>query len=621
MKKQLTCLLLFCGLFVNAQTKVDSVALPEVVKVDAVSVQKEPSLTALQYKSGKRLSEALSEFSSVYIKNYGNGQLASLAVRGTSATQTEVQWNGIRLNNPALGQTDLSLFLLGVFDRVNLVASGYRGTIGGTLQMNSQPPRDSGIALDLLLRVGSFGKVEGNGQLKYGNGRFAGSTSFTYAASKNNFTYRNTFLEGQPRTKQSNAAVRQFSFLQDFNAKVNNRNEVGVSLWLTGANRQLPPIMSKQQGSEKQIDNAIRLMAHWHGSYSALRLSQTSAFLQDEIHYINPEARIDSKSQMQAYRNVFSAAYTFPFNLALQGELNYDHERAGVSDYGGVKSRNSTGLRIYADYYLKNLVKFHAGFRQDVVCRRFSPFAPEISVSVQQTLKQKHTWSAGLAASRNFRFPTLNDLYWLPGGNPSLRTEKSWNGELSLKYAYQNYFSVSVNAYAIYVRDWIQWVSAGPYWQPENFKRVFSRGAELAIDAGNSPSAKVTFRLHSSYSFTKATNLDNQGLYDQTQGKQLIYVPLHNLSTAAELQYRRYYLRLYNNYTGPVFITTDNSQQLNGYYLCSAELGKDFVFGPNQLGLSFRVNNLFNTSYQNVSQRPMPGRSYEGSLRFNLSRR
>ena len=37
------------------------------------------------------------------------------------------------------------------------------------------------------------------------------------------------------------------------------------------------------------------------------------------------------------------------------------------------------------------------------------------------------TWdsrAAKASVSRNYRFPTLNDLYFLPGGNPGLNSEK-----------------------------------------------------------------------------------------------------------------------------------------------------------------------------------------------------
>lgn len=609
-----------------AVTVVDTVYLSTAVKeeyIDNTTTYKR--IGNLQEKGGRRLGEVISEISSVYVKSYGNGQLASLAVRGTSATQTEIEWNGIRLNNPALGQTDLSLFLVGFSDNLRLEQTGYQGNIGGTLKMNTDAIHYGGVTVDALIRAGSFGKFETSDKVSYGNGILSGSTRFAYAMYKNNFPFKNTFLPEAPLVKQTNAAVKQLSFLQDFTAKIGKHHQVGASVWLTDAARLLPPVMSKTAGSEKQDDNSLRFMFDWRANYTKLTLRHTSAFFQDEIRYQNPEAHIDSKSKMQAYRNTFAASYSLPFFLTLGGSISYDHERAIVAEYGGTKSRNSGSLRLYAYYYFlkKQTIRFQVAMRQDVAGKKFSPAAPEFSIGYYKSIKKSRiVWQ--LMASRNFRFPTLNDLYWVPGGNPQLRLEKSWNGDFKLAYNYDDFVSVSATAFAIYVKDWIQWVSAGSYWQPVNFKRVFSRGLEVAFDGGTYKPGmpnKFVFRVHASYSFTKTTNLDAQGPYDQSKGKQLIYVPLHNLATTVELMYKRFYLRAYNNYTGPVYITTDNSQWLNGYELLDLELGKDFKFGDNNIGLSFRVNNVANTQYQSVAQRPMPGRSYEGTVRFNLERR
>ena len=58
--------------------------------------------------SSQSLDEVL-EQSPVYLKNYGQGQLATLSIRGNGASQTQVFWNGFKINSPTLGQTDLSL--------------------------------------------------------------------------------------------------------------------------------------------------------------------------------------------------------------------------------------------------------------------------------------------------------------------------------------------------------------------------------------------------------------------------------------------------------------------------------------------------------------------------------
>jgi iron complex outermembrane receptor protein len=59
-------------------------------------------------KSGGDLGQILSQHSTIFIKSYGNGTLATSSFRGTAAQHTQVQWNGISLNSPMLGQTDMS---------------------------------------------------------------------------------------------------------------------------------------------------------------------------------------------------------------------------------------------------------------------------------------------------------------------------------------------------------------------------------------------------------------------------------------------------------------------------------------------------------------------------------
>ncbi len=622
MKTLLTFLFLIWLLTTQAERK-DTVMLDEVVKIEKLSINNFQSpFTEMKYQSGKRLSDALGEFSSVYVKNYGVGQLSSIAVRGTSASQTEVQWNGIKLNSPSFGQCDLSLFTLGMQQDLQLVRTGYRGTIGGTLQMNNELKTDSGISANVSLRAGSFKTFEGIGSIQYAHKNISGTTSFSYLTAENNFQFQNIFKEGHPYQKQTNAAVRQLSFLQQLGGKINSHNELTFYLWLTEADRQIPPIMSKETGSESQYDYSLRSMLNWKAKYKLLKLSFTSAYIQDKLRYKNAEALLDETSLMQAFRNVFTTTYSFPFNLVLNAELNYDLERANVRAYGEAKSRNIFGLKFYTDYYLVNGFKFHLGFREDIVGKKPSVFAPELAINFSKRTKNaKHSFSTAIIVSRNFRFPTLNDLYWVPGGNPDLKNERAWNGELNFKYAYQKYFDISLNGFCLYVDDWIQWIPQGSVWMPVNYKRVLSRGFEASIHATNDERSPKKFAIHfnASYTFTKTTNLDAANEFDQSAGMQLIYVPLHRGVAGVQLQYRKFYLRSINSFVSRVFTSTDNVQFLKGYFLTDLEAGKEFTIGKYEIGMSFRVNNLANAQYQNVAQHAMPGRNFEGTLRFKFN--
>jgi len=70
------------------------------------------------------LSTILAQYSTIFIKTYGNGSLATPSFRGTSAHHTQVEWNGITLNSPMLGQMDLARLPVSQFDGVQILYGG-----------------------------------------------------------------------------------------------------------------------------------------------------------------------------------------------------------------------------------------------------------------------------------------------------------------------------------------------------------------------------------------------------------------------------------------------------------------------------------------------------------------
>lgn len=610
-----------------AQVGKDTIQLHsvEILQPTIVRNQSQMPLTDLKYQSGKRLSDMLSELSSVYVKSYGVGQLASIAVRGTSASQTEVQWNGIRMNQPTLGQNDLSLFALGMQDEVGITSSSGTAAIGGILAMNNSAKFCNCSSTEGTLRYGSFNTFQGYGGLQYGRGRISGSTKVSYISAANNFKYRNDYKPGRPYETQKNSNVKLLSFIQQFNAKIDTHNHISIYLWLSEADRQLSPIVSKPDSKERQEDEAIRVMAQWKAKYiqlsgSLLELGFTTAYINEKLLYINPEANLNALTRTQMVRNTFTSHYSIS-RFDITGNLNYDYEQASVAAYQQIKKRHLGGVQLNARYIFKNNIAIYLGLRQDILNNQASPFSPSLRIGYVKKIKEKHSIYLSLQGARAFRFATFNDLHWVPGGNPNLKTEKSWKGELSFLYNYSSLVNISVTGFCNYVDDWIQWIPQGTIWSAVNYKRVLSRGFEAAVNATNtnvvSKKFKVDFRA--SYSFTKTTGLDGLSAYDQSKGKQLIYVPLHSVAAGVQLQYYRFYIRSTNNYISTLYTSTDNSQALKGFFISNLEVGKDFVFGLHEVGASFRINNIGNADYQSVAQRPMPGRAYEGIIRFKFA--
>jgi vitamin B12 transporter len=613
----------FAALQLNAQQKKDTVVtLAEVTKEASFpTVVGSNPLTGYKYVASKSLNDVLRETPGIYFKNYGSGQLSSITFRGTSAAQTDLLWNGIKLNSPSLGQIDASLFYIGMSDGIELGGSSQNGNVGGYINMQNETRVDSGFGLSAGVSYGSFNSLRSYGKVNYGDGKFSGTTRMSYFTTDNDYPFKNTSEFGSPTRKLTNAKVRMLSFMQQFNARVNKGNSLHFNLWLSDAQRQIPPIISKPESKESQDDYSLRTMLSWNGKFKNITTNFTSAFLHDAIHYRNPEIYLDDNSIVEAFRNNFSLSYDSLKRFSASLEVGYDYERAMVASYGILRSRHIGKLTAGLKYQPIREVSLHLNLRESIYDKTLSPFSPMLSIRYNKQIYGEHNIAMQLNASRTFRFPTLNDLYWKPGGNPDLKTEKGWDGELSTSYGYKHSFSFKANGFCKYITDWIQWIPNGSYWEPQNVKRVLTRGIELSATAQGpftSISSAFNLALNLNYTYTRATSLDALSPGDQSKNKQLIYVPLHMANLGVHVEYKKFYLRAINTFTDAVFITTDNSQKLKGYYLLDLEVGKDFVIGNSEIGVAFRVNNITDSSYQAVAQRPMPGRSFEGTLRFKF---
>lgn len=619
MKLMCTYLFVVLGLALQAQSATDSVyTLPQAEKTSIAVIK---SRIVYPANRAKTMSDLLKEIGSVYIRNYGAGQLASLTVRGTSAAQSDLLWNGVKLNSPSLGQVDASLFSLGMADRIDVNGTSQAGNIGGSFNFSVADKIDSVLTVDAEIGYGSFNTLRVFGKMHTGNGKITGGTRVSYMQTDNNYAFKNTYKPGAPTEKLSNGKVQMLHFMQEFGGRINANNTIFYYFWLSDAQRQIPPIISKPVSNESQDDYSIRNMLNWQGNYGKMKIGITSAFLHDVIRYRNPQLEMDEKSTMQAWRNNLSFSYDSLNKFKVIVEAGYDFEKAQVTAYNQPRHRHIGKLVAGLVYTPVKQVEILLKLRQGIYDKSLSPFAPMLSVAYSNVFERSNSLRIAVNASRNYRFPTLNDLYWAPGGNPNLKPENSWDGEAQLRFAHRSHFSVTVNGFAKYINNWIQWTSNGSYWEPNNVKRVFTRGVELSLTGSTRFINKFHFYATTQYTLTKATNLDPLSPNDRALNKQLIYVPLHQARAAVTFEYARFYVKAMNSYTDAVFITTDNTQNLKGYYLLDLELGKDIDIKDNYfMGVCFRVNNVTNQQYQNVAQRPMPGINLEGSVKFRFSR-
>lgn len=585
-------------------------------------------------------AELLTKHSSIFVKTYGQGSTATVSFRGTAASHTQVQWNGVNINNPMLGQVDFSLIPVWFVDRTELYHGGSSlqdgsGALGGEVSIGSQARRGEKLYASLMQTAGSYDTYQTFVSVGGDAGKFQARLRYMYDTAENDFEYLNRAVPPFEIVKQTNADYRKHGGVLDLYCDAGRNNFLSVNVWFTHADRNLPTIMSYQGPgrTEKQTDNDLRTVARWDKFWKKFRSNLTTGFTTSNIDYylanrtdLGPFVSYDSRSVIYSFYNKYTLEYNPSSRTSFKAMINGNYHAVNIFDRiteeGYSAERTEFGLSLSAHYGLTDRLSVYALVREDLTDSDFSPLMPSVGVELRPLRGEK--LFVKLNGTRNYHQPTLNDLYWLPGGNPDLRPEEGYTADLSAEYSRtvgRFAFSGTATGYMSWIDDWIMWrPSEFRYWTAENVKKVFSRGAELELSAGYSH-AGLAVNLSGNYAYTRTTNEDPDLADDESKGRQLIYIPVHKGNVMLDAAYRGFYLYYVWSAVSERYTTSSNQSTrhtLPPYDIHNMTLGKRIAFKKDySVELSAKINNVFDRKYQAILWRAMPGRNYLFSVKFS----
>ena len=221
-----------------------------------------------------------------------------------------------------------------------------------------------------------------------------------------------------------------------------------------------------------------------------------------------------------------------------------------------------------------------------------------------------------ISVSRNYRFPTLNDLYFLPGGNPGLNSEQGVAYEAGLSFAVgkEGAYTLSGSAswYDQHIDDWILWLpTAKGFFSPVNIKKVHAYGVEIRADLAAALTRELKINLNGTFSWAPSINEgEPMSPADRSVGKQLPYEPEYSATATGRLSWRSWGLLYQFCYYSERYTMSSNDITLTGrltpYLMSNLSLEKGLSLRWADLTLKGTVNNLFNEEYLSVLSRPMP---------------
>jgi iron complex outermembrane receptor protein len=617
--------LLFIVNFAFAQT--DTVRLNEVTIYGIPAARYSAGTKLVQLHpdhEGNMLNTALSEATNAYFKNYGNGQLSTIAFRGTSASQTAVLWNGININLPSLGQTDFSLLPVFLMEEMAVqygTTSSMYGSdaIGGSVILSpTSSTYEKHVRVEAQQQIGSFGRSFTGAKFSIGSTKLEARSKAYFSTLTNDFPYAAPSVGHEK--KQNDASVKNYGFDQQVHWSLTPRQSLMGEAMYTHNFRNIQPVVTSNSPAGTLEDDNTRFSVNYRNEFPKSTLSATLGYiLNKETYNVTSTIKTNQLNFLTSMDMALNAISSFRWGVQI---ARYG---ANTPDYAGQITEGR--YDVFASYRRKffDRATVSVNLRQSLYASQYAPFSPSVGADVRLLGQgnSKLMWKSQV--SRGYRIPTLNDRYWVPGGNPDLLPEKSFHGETGLSWISsldRRFLSADITAFSTWTHNWIIWLpGSNNIWSPSNLQYVIADGVEGSIKYSNQ-FGDHHWSTGLNYTFSRSINQKGLNDFDQTSvGKQLPYVPLHSANVFLKDQWKKWSAQFRVTATSLRYTTLDNSsdQSLPAYALLDFYIGRQLSLKSFNGSLRADVNNIFNTYYETYQSHAMPGRNYALQLLINLN--
>lgn len=599
------------------------------------------STTELKSYSTTDLSELLAEITPISIKSYGMSGVSSVSLRGMSTKHTAVLWDGVNLQSTMNGGVDMNSFPTFLFDEISIQHGGESalfgsGAVGGIIHLNSVPNFDQGFDATYNQNIASFNTFFEGIKVNFSNSKLANSTRIYHSAAENDFEYINTQQFGNPKVKQENSAENKYGILQSNAFKLGTNQKITTNIWAQNHFQEIPSMTTSSESEQNQHTDIVRLSTMYN--INGKRSSWYSRFYYNYFAQVYKDPMLSLVSEMATYsllgelENKTSLGDHFILNTG----LSYANDRVKTPNYGPDQYRNKTALYSSLKFFnSKKTFTAIGSIREEYVENFFAPFTYSASLNY---IPIKFL-AINSSYSKNYNLPTFNDLYWLPGGNPDLKEETGWSSDLGidLKMDLGNHkINFNTSFFNNFVENMVIWLpTTSSYWTAENVEKLWSTGLETSLKY-DLKIQSVHLGMDVSYAYTKSIYVDEKlsifnalentisnNYYQNStnyNGNQLLYTPEHKGGIIFSSEFKWFQLRYNHCLVGKRFITQDNNDSVDSYHVGNLSLGGKVKIKTSKLNIQFKINNIWNQTYEVMAFYAMPLRYYSLSLSYNFNK-
>ncbi len=593
-------------------------------------------------------ADALNRIPGITLRDYGGaGGMKTVSVRGFGAQHTGVCYDGVMLSECQSGQIDVARYSLDNTDHISLVVGdnddifipAKNASSAAVLNITSTevPTGNTRPRLTAQVRFGSFAYA--CPFFRYGQSlgeRFAFSVTgeYTYAENDYPFTLKNGNLTTRERRTNSRMNSGHGEICMAW--RPGRHDLLSAKLYYYDNDRQLPgqvryyTDLSKEQLRDRNFFGQMQ--------YKAVLGHSLSLRADTKFNWAM------SKYRDGAYKNGVNDADYWQREAYASACLLYAPAESWAVDYSADYSFNNlnsslkTDTKPYRHTVLQSLTAKYKTKRFTLIARLlgslyfndaqlgasahdFKRLSPSLSVSYRPFRSQDFHVRASYKDI--FRAPTFNESYFFHYGSTDLKPEKTdqynigvtWNGK-PWRAAEATF---TVDGYLNHVRDKIVAVPYNMFvWTNVNIGKVEMLGIDATMSLTHRFNKCHSLVVSGSYSHQKAENKTNKE--SPNYGKQIAYVPLH--SGSASVGYRNPWVDVVLHGTATSLRYGNNEHydgtEIKGYQELGLAFSHTFPIGKSRMEARLDIKNLLDKQYEIVRLYPMPGRSWQATIRFVL---
>jgi vitamin B12 transporter len=547
------------------------------------------------------VADALRQVSDINIvQNGGAGQTSTVFLRGGDSTKVLVMIDGVKVKSTTFGAFDFSGLRVGDIERIEIV-KGPQSTLYGSEAMagviNVVTKKGRGRAsVEASLEAGSFETIKSSIALSGGDEktdyRLAASTFETAgisaaSAGTERDGYRDGSLSGRFGFKPSDKV--EFDLSGNY-----HHDRAELDGFDFAANKAVDDLNYVQYGDHTILSarGKAYLSSSWEQVMTISRVRDALRSRDPDTAYNNVTIKTGMDAIDWQHNLFFTDQYTLTVGAETRKELGeisgsfdrYLHNRAGYLN---------NRLKLARDRLILN-----AGLRYDdheIAGTKATHRLGALYDFTDTGLKIKGNYGTG------FRVPSFNELFYPGYGSPDLLPETSTAWDLGLeKTMLQKRIIASVTYFDQEYRNLIE--SDPSTWLAVNIARAEVKGIETEI--GGKAADEVTIKAGHTY-------LDAR---DKDTGSRLTRRPVNKSTLTMIYAAERMSFVVNYAFVGQRY---DSSVQRNLASYNLVNVSSTYALSKG-LSLFARIDNLFNTKYEEAGSYGTPGLSAYGGIKVTL---